>query len=420
MQGDPSLVSPIAIAYVTDTWRRQGGGGAEKALFSLISGLDRRQFRPLLVSVAGDGSSDYFRLAREAGVPTVLLPMTLREGRCRSASNFLRLVRLLRRHRVRIVHSTQDQGAGILAGAIVGVGARLYTTHCVLPTPSMQRYLLSRAVVAHAASRNIAVSQVVSGHLVDRYRVDPARVTVIYNGVRAAAGTRLDAAVQCEAERRDAPPTVVSVGRLSWEKGVDILLDAMAVVVAQVGGARLIVVGDGPERTALECRAADLGISDSVRFVGHQTEIASWLNQATVLAMPSRSEGMGMSAAEALAYGIPVVCSGAGGLPEVVEDGRCGTVVAGPTIGEAIEVDPRALAEALLVLLTDRDRAQRLGANGKARYDALFTEEEFLRRHVETYLDELERTRRRRARSWALSSSTDPCPTDQGPPCASS
>jgi glycosyltransferase involved in cell wall biosynthesis len=136
--------------------------------------------------------------------------------------------------------------------------------------------------------------------------------------------------------------------------------------------------------------------------------------------MPSRSEGMGMSAAEALAYGIPVVCSGAGGLPEVVEDGRCGTVVAGPTIGEAIEVDPRALAEALLVLLTDRDRAQRLGANGKARYDALFTEEEFLRRHVETYLDELERTRRRRARSWALSSSTDPCPTDQGPPCASS
>jgi glycosyltransferase involved in cell wall biosynthesis len=262
----------------------------------------------------------------------------------------------------------------------------------------MRRYVLSRAIINHAASGNIAVSRAVSRHLVDRYRADPSRVTVIYNVVRSTAGSRLEAAVHPEAERRDIPPTVVSVGRLSREKGVDILLDAMAFVVAQMKHARLIIVGDGPERPALERRSADLGIADSVRFVGYQTEISDWLSQATVLAMPSRSEGMGMSAAEALAHGVPVVCSNAGGLPEVVEDGRCGTVVAGRTLGEAIEVEPRLFAEALLGFLNDRDRAQRLGRNGREIFEARFTEEEFLRCHVETYLKELELTERRHAR----------------------
>lgn len=405
------MTSPITIAYVTDSWPRQGGGGAEKALFSLVSGLDRRQFCPLLVSVAGDGSSDYFRLAREAGVPTVILPMTLREGRSRSVSNFLRLVGFLRHHRVHIVHSTQDQGVGVLAGAVAGVGARLYTTHCVLPEMNMRRHVLSRAIINHAASGNIAVSQAVSRHLVDSYRADPARVTVIYDGVRSPAGSQLEAAAHPEAKRRDVPPTVVSVSRLSREKGVDILLDAMARVVAQMEDARLIIVGDGPERVALERRSADLGIKDSVRFVGYQEEISDWLSQATVLAMPSRSEGMGMAAVEALAHGIPVVCSNAGGLTEVVADGRCGIVVAGRTTGEISEVEPGLFAEALLGLLNDRDRAQRLGRSGREIFEARFTEEEFLRRHVETYLKESELAGRRRTRpvmpSPAGSSSTD-------------
>jgi len=238
------LVSPIAIAYVTDTWPRQGGGGAEKALFSLVSVLDGRQFRPLLVSVAGNGSGGYFRLAREAGVPTVLLPTTLRNGLCRSSSNFLRLVALIRRRRVRIVHSPQNHGVEVFAGAIVGIGARLHTTHCLRPTPSMQRYVLSRAVVAHAARRNIPVSEAVSRHLVDRYLVDPARVTVVYNGARPAAGPRLDAAMHRGTGRPDSPPTAVSAGRLCREKGVDILLKAMVLVVARAKRAPLIVVGD--------------------------------------------------------------------------------------------------------------------------------------------------------------------------------
>ena len=390
------MTTPVTIAYVTDSWPRQGGGGAEKALFSLVAGIDRRQFRPLIVSVAGDGSSDYFRLAREAGVPIFLLPMTLREGRVRSAFNFMRLVGLLRHHRVRIVHSTQDQGVGVLAGVVAGVGTRLYTTHCVLPEKNMRRHVLSRAIINHAASGNLAVSQAVSKHLVHRYGADPARVTVIYDGVRAPAGTRLDAAAQLETARRDVPPTVVTVSRLSREKGVDILLDAMALVVAQVGQARLIIVGDGPERLALERRSADLGIKDSVRFVGYQTEISRWLSQASVLAMPSRSEGMGMAALEAFSHGIPVVCSNAGGLTEVVEDGRCCTVVAGRTIGQTVEVEPGLFAEALLGFLNDSDHAQRLGRNGREIFEARFTEQEFLQRHVETYLRELKLTGRRR------------------------
>ena len=389
------MVSPIAIAYVTDTWPYEGGGGAEKALLSLIVGLDRRQFRPLVVSVAGDGSSGNFQLAQEAGASTALLPTTLREGRGRSASNFLRLVALLRRHKVRIVHSSQDQGVGVFAGVLAGVGARIHTTHRIGPRINSQPYVVSRAVVAGAATRNIAVSEAVSRDLVDRYRVDPSRVTVIYNGVRRPSTSRVETTADPGTRGQDAPLTVVSVGRLSREKGLDILLDSMALVAAQLNRAQLIVVGDGPERYALERRSAELGISHSVHFVGYHKEISGWLKQATVFAMPSRSEGLGMAAAEALAHGIPVACSNAGGLPEVVKDGCCGTVVAGRVVGETIEVEPRAFANALLGILSRSDGGRDLGRNGRARFDAYFTEEGFVRRHVQTYLEELERIGRR-------------------------
>jgi|GEM_PF-1737136 len=383
--------APIPVAYVTNPWLYDGGGGAERVLFSLVTGLDRRLFRPFLVAVAGDGSSDYFRLAREAGVPTAVLSTTLRDGMCTAAVNFAHLVVLLRRHEIRIVHSSMDAGVGVLAGAVAGVPVRLLTTHSLHRMHGLRRKAVARVVIAHLATKNVAISEAVARNLCSTYGVDAAQVEVIVNGVEAPVASSSADEVRFEAAPPGTEPNVVIVARLVRYKGVDILLDAMARVVAREKRARLTIIGDGPERALLEQRSIELGLVDHVRFVGYQVDAGRWLHQATVFAMPSRSEGMGIAAVEALAASVPVVCSNAGGLPEVVQNDHCGIVVEGRRVGADTEVDPDDFARALLKLLTDRSLAHRLGQDGRRRYEDCFTVGKFIHRHERLYLDELDR-----------------------------
>ena len=173
------------------------------------------------------------------------------------------------------------------------------------------------------------------------------------------------------------PPTTASVtmpeekivgviSRLSREKNVSLALRAFALVHKELPEAKLEIFGDGPERTMLVRLAEELGIADTTTFHGY-VENARGAGRFSVLAVPSLKESFGMAALEAMADGIPVVATRVGGLPEVVEDGKTGIVVASE--------DARAMADALLELLRDPDRAGRLGAAGRARATSLFTEE---------------------------------------------
>jgi glycosyltransferase involved in cell wall biosynthesis len=116
-------------------------------------------------------------------------------------------------------------------------------------------------------------------------------------------------------------PVAGVVGRLRHEKGQDILLEAMAQVAARVPEARLLVVGDGPDRDALQAQARRLGLESSVVWAGQAApeEVHAYYGAMDVLVVPSRFEGFGLVAVEGLAAGLPVVASGVEGLREIVE-----------------------------------------------------------------------------------------------------
>ena len=141
-------------------------------------------------------------------------------------------------------------------------------------------------------------------------------------------------------------------------KGVDVLLEALA-KLAPHEPARLWVAGDGPERAALEAAAVRLGIADRVHFLGPRDDVADWLEACDVFVLPSRAEGLGVAALEAMARGRPVVASAVGGLAETVVHERTGWLVP--------PEDPDALAAGLEALLADPALAQRLGAAGARR-----------------------------------------------------
>lgn len=214
------------------------------------------------------------------------------------------------------------------------------------------RLLLDRwDELAATAGRVLAVSDAVRDRLVAR-GVPAAKVERHYIGVDA---DRI--APHGRAERE--PGLVVFTGRLVPQKGLDVLLRALVGLPA-----RLLVLGDGPERPSLERMAAQLGIDVEFRgFAGHD-DVWAAMGRATVAVVPSQTgvdgwqEAFGLVAAEAQAAGTPVIASTCGGLPEAVA----------PALDHLLfpEGDVAALAERLAALLADPDKAARLGVDGQA------------------------------------------------------
>jgi glycosyltransferase involved in cell wall biosynthesis len=151
-------------------------------------------------------------------------------------------------------------------------------------------------------------------------------------------------------------------GRMTAQKGWDVLLEAAARLAADRGDLAWLLVGDGPLRGALTRRAADLGVA--ARFIGARSDMADVLDCADVVVLASRSEGLPFTLLEAMALGKPIVATRVGGVPEVLEEGRSGRLVP--------RDDPAALASAIATVLDAPDAAA-MGARGRARVETSFT-----------------------------------------------
>ena len=164
-----------------------------------------------------------------------------------------------------------------------------------------------------AADRVIAVSRHLKAQLVERYRVAPEKIRVVYNAVRPPE--RL-------ARLRTPEPVVLYLGRLAAMKGVDTFLRAGARVLRQVPSVLLVVAGEGPEYPHLLTLAAHLGIADRVLFLGkvHEEERTALLARASVFVLPSVVEPFGIAALEAMAAGVPTIVSKTSGVAEVARD----------------------------------------------------------------------------------------------------
>lgn len=176
------------------------------------------------------------------------------------------------------------------------------------------------------------------------------------------------------------PPLAAYAGRLTREKGLTTLLPAFAIVARELPDARLLIIGDGPEREGLERIAAKEGIADRVTWGGHQprVEVERLMESVWVLAAPSLiEEPFGNSVGEAMMRGTAVVATDVGGPSEVIRASRGGALVP--------PGDPVRLAEALVSILADRARAEALGAAGRVWALDNLGMEAFVDRFVEFY-----------------------------------
>jgi len=278
------------------------------------------------------------------------------------------------RHRATVAHC--HHYSPFVYGGLSRVWRRatrvVYTEHGRLSdAPPSSKRRIANAALGRLPSGVFAVSNELREHLLEE-GFAPARAAVIYNGIDI--GPLPCAARRADIRRRlgvgEETFVVGTIARLDPVKDLGTLLDAVSRLAR--GPISLVMIGDGPERQALERRAAELGIADRVRFLGQRNDAREWLAGCDVYVNCSISEGVSLTILEAMAAGLPVIATRVGGTPEVVDVGS----------GKLIPArDAATLASALVDLRTDVPGRSAMGRAARQRVEAHFT----LDRMVEEY-----------------------------------
>jgi glycosyltransferase involved in cell wall biosynthesis len=221
---------------------------------------------------------------------------------------------------------------------------------------------------------------------IERLGVQPDRITILHNSVKPFVPPPQEAVqrVRREFGLADDEAVILSVGRVSQEKGHADLIRAAAALAAMSGAPqfRVVIVGDGPERERLAQLATQLGIEKRIAFAGFQRDTKPYYAMATAVAVPSHSEGSPNVVLEAMAAGLPLAANAVGGVPEILEEGVTGLMVP--------PRNPDAMAKALLRILSDAELRLRLGAAARARAESSHAPVAYRRTLVEFYQNTLE------------------------------
>lgn len=359
-----------------------GGGGSFVSLLHLAAHLDRTRFAPFAAFVNRTPFLDRFRAV---GIPVFLLwdPVYSTDRRytfARAAARLLiavkrllpfgdvfleRLIhaktmravrRIIRDEHIDIVHCN-DQSVRDLYGIIAAANERI---PCVSHLRSARVAALPQRVARflNAHVRIFVANSRFTKRYWEKLGIDPSRIVVVYNAIADEKHAPLDirAAFGIASSVRF---VIGCVGNLAEGKGQDFLLRAFAHVRAEEPNTALLLVGEGPRRSALERLADDLGIRAAVHFAGYDTRARAIIAALDVLALPSETETFGRTLLEAMRAGTPIVATRVGGIPEIVEHERTGLLV---PFGDVEE-----FSAALLRILRNRTFARRFAENGRQR-----------------------------------------------------
>lgn len=339
-------------------------GGTQRYAIHLLSHLDRALFDPELW-VFRHGP-DMIPLAHEAGIKTVLLS----GSSWVSPRSIVNLFRKLLSSRPQILYTLTATPNiwGRIFGRMMRVPAVVSGYRSLLPGQHEQwLWPLANRIICNAeALRDVMTS---------RFSVAPNRIAVVPNAVDTDYFSPAD---RCEA----AVPTVLYAGRLVNDKDPLNLLEGFRLAAERIPAARLEIMGNGPLAAEVERRVAAHRLGSNVRVHPAEKDIRPALNRAWVFALGSAQEASPNVIIEAMANGLPVVATHVGGIPELVAHGSTGLLVP--------PHDPEALADALVELLTDRERRRVMGIEGRNRVLANHTMDRMVRHTERVLMDAFE------------------------------
>ena len=341
-------------------------GGGERYLELLFDRLDRARYRALLICPE---PGPFVGRMKERGVETHLVHL----APLFNPVALWRLTRLLVRERVTILqtHGARANFYGRIAGRLAGVPVIISTVHNSLKDYEVRPfkrwlYMYLLRLTLPLVHRIICVSDANRRDLIEECPAVAAKTQTVYNGVDPSAfPSQPDRQTVRKELGTTHGPVLVTIGRLTDQKGHRYLLQALPRLLETWPQLCCVFVGEGELRDALHHMAIDLGVEQACRFVGVREDIADILAAADLFVLPSLSEGFPFVLLEALAMGRPVVASRVNGVPELIEDHKTGLLVPAR--------DPQALARAIREVLSDPIAASKMGAAGQIMVRERFT-----------------------------------------------
>jgi glycosyltransferase involved in cell wall biosynthesis len=371
--------APPALSRVCLLIGQLGLGGTEKQVVLLAQGLHARGIETSVYLLFEGGPWE--DALRAAGIPVVHLGFPSRRRWLRTlpghVAAFARLVRHLRRERPDVLHAFlyHSYVTAAPAARLARIKVMVAGRRSLGDFKRGRRVLLAvERVATRFTDLLVANAESVAEDTIRGEGVRPDKITTVYNGLPESAFEPVaPAAIATDS------PVILCVANLKIYKGHRFLLDAVARLRERDLPCTLVLVGEGPERRALEEQAVRLGID--VRFLGIRTDVEALLARADVAVLPSLHEGMSNAVMEAMAAGLPVVATEVGGTGELLR-GR--GVLVPPS-------DAEALADGLGRVLADPALAARLGAGARAWSREHLHADAMVDEHVALYQDLLDR-----------------------------
>ncbi len=334
-----------------------GGGGAEVFTVGLSKALRDQGFDVRICTTRG-AVGFLVEEVEASGIPHVVLG---RRGRFDMAP-FVRLRRYLRAERIDVLHS--HMFGSNLWGSVIGKVARVPVLVAHEHTWSYEgqpiRKFLDGELIGRLTDAFVTVSNANRERMIGLEGVNPEKVVVIPTAyVPRTSEPERTTSVREELGIPDDAPVVGTIVTMRREKALDVLVDAVAELRERAPNVHMIVVGSGVGREEWQAYSEERGLGDVGHWVGFRTDIGALIHAFDVGVLSSDWEGSPLFVLESMAHGTAVVCTGVGGLPDVIEDGVSGLLVP--------PRDPSALADALAKVIGDPRLRARLAAAATER-----------------------------------------------------
>lgn len=348
--------------------RSMGQGGAEKVVLQLSQDKKYKYY------VASKGGI-FEKSLKQQGIKHILIPDMDKKNPFEMLKTLVILANVIKKEHIDIIHTHHRMAAfyaRILKFRFKNL-KHIYTAHNVFYNKKrMLKFALKNAFV-------VACGQTVKENLTNYFRIPNKQIKIIYNSIEKPE--IFENNKYLENKTNEGSYLIGCIGRLAKQKGIDIFIQAIAIVIKQNPNVIGIIVGDGPDREKLENEVSNLGIKNNIVFLGFQKDVFSIMKQLKFVVLPSRWEGFPLTPIETFSVGKTIIVSDIPNNLEIVQDGINGLKF------EVNNSDD--LANKIQQLILNDALRFKLQNQAKKTYIERFSYKEFIRKYIAVY-DELE------------------------------
>ena len=338
-------------------------GGLQQVVVNICRTINRDKFDISVLCLRTLG--EFVPAIEKMGIEVQLLPQ---KENATDYLSFLKVARILKEKRPDVIHThnTQPFIDGTIAAMLAGVKTVVHTDHA-RSFPDKRRYMFAEWLISHYAYKIVGVSEHTANNLISYEKISKDKLVVIPNGID---GAQFQSPFDPESKKRELGISntgpIIGLGvRLSEQKGITYLLQAMPALVAEFPSIILLIAGSGPLEETLKSEAEQLGVNNNVHFLGPRLDLNEIIRLFDVYVLPSLWEGLPMVLLEAMAAGLPIVATDVGGGATAVHDGQNGLLVTAR--------NPDLLASSLIRLLRNESWRRDYGSFGRRIFDGQFS-----------------------------------------------